>query len=89
MNLLERRVWQVRQILGLVDEALCLVLKRADLVVDLLEGTRRRQDVLGVVGRVIDDTAETELRVRWRGQHRRCGERYRQDEGRERQRARA
>ena len=58
LNLLERRVRQIRQILGLVDEALRLVLKRADLVIDLLEGPRRRQDVLGVVGRVIDDTAE-------------------------------
>ena len=46
---------QVGQALRLVDQHLGLVGELLHLIADLLEGTRRRQNVLGVVGRIIDD----------------------------------
>ena len=51
---------QVGQVLRLVDQHLGLVGELLHLIADLLEGTRRRQNVLGVVGRIVDDIADAE-----------------------------
>jgi type IV secretory pathway VirB4 component len=55
---LEHRHRQRLQIARLVDQRGCLVLQLADLVVDLLERARRRQDVLRVVRGIVNDPAE-------------------------------
>jgi hypothetical protein len=49
---------QGRQILGLIDQRCRFVLERFDLIVDLLECPRGRQDVLRIVAGVVDDPAE-------------------------------
>ena len=49
LKLLQRRVWQAREIARLVDQHLRLILQRGDLVVDLLQLARRGQDILRVV----------------------------------------
>ncbi len=54
LELLERGIWQARQIAGLIDEHLRLVLEALDLVVDLLQRARGGKQVLRIVGRVID-----------------------------------
>ena len=55
LKLLQRRVWQVREISRLIDQHLRLVLQRRDLVVDLLQLARRSQDILGIVVGIEDD----------------------------------
>lgn len=69
LKLLNRGVRQARQIASLVDQHLCFVLKLGDLLIDLLQGARRCQDILRVVGRIVDDAAKTELRICRGGQH--------------------
>ncbi|GCC47689.1 hypothetical protein chiPu_0032009, partial [Chiloscyllium punctatum] len=54
LKLLERGIRQARQILRLIDEALRLILQAGDLVVDLLQRARGREDVLRVVARIED-----------------------------------
>ena len=49
LKLLQRRIWQAREIARLVDQHLRLILQRGDLVVDLLQLARRGQDILRVV----------------------------------------
>ena len=74
---------QAREVLGLVDQHLRLVLQALDLVVDLLQLARGGQHVLREVGRVEDDP----LRVRRNGRDREReqrdagGERRREDDG--------
>src|SRR3546814_18756662 len=65
-----------------MDQTGRLVLKRRDLVVDLLKRPRGSQQILGVVGGVVDDPAE--LRVGGRG-HKRDS----RDGGRQQRRAQA
>jgi len=55
---LERGIWQTGEILRLIDEHLRFILKRGDLVVDLLQRACGSQKVLRIVGRIIDDAAE-------------------------------
>ena len=55
LKLLERGVWQAREIAGLIYQHGRFILKLGDLLIDLLERARRRQDVLRIVGRIIDD----------------------------------
>ncbi len=54
-ELRQRRIGQARQVPGLVDQHGGLVLQALDLVVDLLQLARRRQDVLREIGRIEDD----------------------------------
>src|SRR3546814_1616201 len=61
LELLERRKGQACKVARLIDQTGRLVLKRRDLVVDLLKRPRGSQKILGVVGGVVDDPAE--LRV--------------------------
>src|SRR6185437_2860819 len=51
----QRRIGQARQVPALVDENGRLVLQALDLVVDLLQLARRRQQVLREVGGIEDD----------------------------------
>ena len=62
MQLLQRRIWQVREILRLIDQHLRLILQRRDLVIDLLQRASGRQHVLRIVVRIEHD----DLRQRWR-----------------------
>ena len=55
LKLRQRGVRQARQVLGLVDQHVGLVLQALDRVVDLLQLARRREDVLREVGRIVDD----------------------------------
>ncbi len=77
---LERAIRQARQIAGLIDEHGRLILEALNLVVDLLQCARGREDVFGVIGGIEDDAAEAELRMGRTRQHRRKrdghGERY-------------
>src|SRR5690606_24974329 len=84
LELLERAMRQARKIAGLIDEHLRLVLEALNLVIDLLQSPGGREDVLRVVARVIDDAAETELRMGRACQHgrKRDGHGERQREGR-------
>src|SRR3546814_3738334 len=68
LELLERRKGQACKVARLIDQTGRLVLKRRDLVVDLLKRPRGSQKILGVVGGVVDDPAE--LRVGGRGHKR-------------------
>ena len=83
LELLERAMRQARKVAGLIDEHLRLVLEALNLVVDLLQSPRCREDVLRVVARVIDDAAEAELRMGRACQHgrKRDGHGERQREG--------
>src|SRR3546814_15010392 len=58
LELLERRKGQACKVARLIDQTGRLVLKRRDLVVDLLKRPRGSQKILGVVGGVVDDPAE-------------------------------
>ena len=73
LQLLQRRIWQVREILRLVDQHLRLILQRGDLVVDLLQRTSGGQHVLRVVVGIEHD----DLRRRWRRPRRRSRARRR------------
>jgi len=55
---LHERERQAFEISRFVDERVRLVLEHAYLVVDLLERARSGQDVLRVIGRIVDDSAE-------------------------------
>ena len=55
---LKRAEWQRSEIAGLVDEAGRLVLDLPDLIVDLFERPGGGQQVLRVIGRIIDDPAK-------------------------------
>src|SRR3546814_6602719 len=82
LELLERRKGQACKVARLIDQTGRLVLKRRDLVVDLLKRPRGSQKILGVVGGVVDDPAE--LRVGGRGH-----KRDRRDGGRQQRSAQA
>jgi hypothetical protein len=49
LKLLQGGVWQAREMARLVDQHLRFVLQRQNLVVDLLECARRRQQVLRII----------------------------------------
>src|SRR3546814_18412232 len=65
LELLERRKGQACKVARLIDPTGRLVLKRRDLVVDLLKRPRGSQKIMRAVGGVLDDPAE--LRVGGRG----------------------
>ena len=52
---LKRGVRQAREVTRLVDQHRRLVLKRCDLIVDLLQRASRGENILHVVRRVVDD----------------------------------
>jgi hypothetical protein len=87
LELLERRKRQARKVARLIDQTRRLVLKRRDLVVDLLERPRGGQEILCVVGGVVDDPAK--LCVAGRRHERDRGDGDRQERGGHTQRARA
>ena len=62
MQLPQRRKWQVREILRLIDQHLRLILQRRDLVVDLLQRASGPEHVLRIIVRIEHD----DLRQRWR-----------------------
>ena len=55
LKLLKRRVREAGKIARLIDQHLSFVLKLSDLLIHLLEGPRRSEDVLGIVRWVVDD----------------------------------
>ena len=55
LELGQRRIRQARQVLGLVDEHVGLVLQAVNLVVDLLQRARGGEHVLREVAGIVDD----------------------------------
>ena len=62
----DQRIRQARQVLGLVDQGLCLVLDLLDLVIDLLQFARGGQHVLDVVLRIEHDPLRLGRNGDWR-----------------------
>ena len=63
LQLLQRRIWQAREIFGLVNQHLRLILQRRDLIIDLLQRAGGCQHVLRIIVRV--EHNDLRRRRRW------------------------
>ena len=64
LKLLQRRIWQAREILRLIDQHLRLILQRRDLVVDLLQRAGGGEHVLRIIVRIEHDDLRRRRRAR-------------------------